>query len=229
MSNLKERLLSFIDYLGLEKSKFEQVTGLSNGFVDKSGDNIRSSSLEKISSKYPLLNTDWLRYGTGEMLNEHIVQNTSNIQSKFDSTMNITERLQYIIDEVFDGNKAAFARKIGIAPTSISNYLGKDRSSKPSSDILGDIVTYVPSINAKWLLTGEGEAFSNEYSIDYRKKGGVNTQSTTEKELYYIECIKSLSITSKKNAEANILNAEANNRNSQNLEKLIKLLENSRI
>lgn len=34
-----------------------------------------------------------------------------------------------------------------------------------------------------------------------------------------------LSEASKKNAEANILNAEANNRNSQNLEKLILLIE----
>lgn len=225
MSNLKERLLSFINYLGLEKSKFEQVTGLSNGFVDKSGDNIRSSSLEKISSQYPQLNKDWLRYGTGEMLKDPIIQDISNYSKSQVKTDSITERLQYIIDEIFEGNKAAFARKIGIAPTSISNYLGKERTSKPSSDILGDIVTFIPNINAKWLLTGEGDAFSNEYSIDYSLKGGKNTQSTTEKEIYYIECIKNLSITSKKNAEANILNAEANNRNSQNLERLIHLLE----
>ena len=37
--------------------------------------------------------------------------------------MSIAERLQYIVEELFDGNKAAFARAIGIAPTSISNYL----------------------------------------------------------------------------------------------------------
>ena len=142
--------------------------------------------------------------------------------------MNITERLQFIVDNAFDGNKAAFARQIGIAPTSISNYLSKERASKPSSDILGNIVTYIPNINAKWLLTGEGEAFSVEYSIDYSSKDDSNNQSNIDKELHYIECIKNLSITSKKNAEANILNAEANNRNSQNLEKLIKLLEANR-
>lgn len=78
MSSLKERLLLFIAYLGVEKSKFEQVTGLSNGFVDKSGDNIRSSSLEKISNTYPLLNTEWLRCGTGEMLKNSITQNNQN-------------------------------------------------------------------------------------------------------------------------------------------------------
>lgn len=142
--------------------------------------------------------------------------------------MNITERLQFIVDNAFDGNKAAFARQIGIAPTSISNYLSKERASKPSSDILGNIVIGVPDINAKWLLTGEGDAFLSNYSIDYSSKEEQTNQSNIDKDIHYIECIKNLSISSKKNAEANILNAEANNRNSQNLEKLIKLLETNK-
>lgn len=138
--------------------------------------------------------------------------------------MSITERLQYIIDELFDGNKAAFARIIGIAPTSISNYLGKDRASKPSSDILERIVNTVEKVNAHWLLTGKGSAFidNTQYSITDEPKHEECNMSE------YIECIHNLSEASKKNAEANILNAEANNRNSQNLEKLILLIENNR-
>lgn len=135
--------------------------------------------------------------------------------------MSISERLQYIIEELFDGNKAAFARTIGIAPTSISNYLGKERASKPSSDILEKIVNSVEKVNAYWLLTGKGEAFTqnNQYSTNEVKI--ESSQNVSE----YIECIQNLSEASKKNAEANLLNAEANNRNSQNLEKLILLIE----
>lgn len=135
--------------------------------------------------------------------------------------MSISERLQFIVDEVFNGNKAAFARTIGIPPTSISNYLGKERTSKPSSDILERIVNAVDKINAYWLLTGKGEAFiSNTQSTtsDNSIKEGGNISE-------YITCIHNLSEASKKNAEANILNAEANNRNSQNLEKLIHIIE----
>ena len=135
--------------------------------------------------------------------------------------MSISERLQFIVDEVFNGNKAAFARTIGIPPTSISNYLGKERTSKPSSDILERIVNAVDKINAYWLLTGKGEAFiSNTQSTtsDNSIKGEGNISE-------YITCIHNLSEASKKNAEANILNAEANNRNSQNLEKLIQIIE----
>jgi len=79
--------------------------------------------------------------------------------------MNITERLQYIVDEVFGGNKAAFAKTIDIPPTSISNYLSKVRSSKPSSDLLEKIVNSV-DINPGWLLTGKGEPFmSSLYDV----------------------------------------------------------------
>ena len=122
--------------------------------------------------------------------------------------MNITERLQYIVDQLFGGNKAAFARAIDIAPTSISNYLGKERASKPSSDILEKIVNSVERVNAYWLLTGKGEAF--EINAKYS-----SIENKCENESSYIECIRNLT-------EANLLNAEANNRNSKSLEFLIQ-------
>lgn len=66
--SLKERILAFIEKMGLTKSQFEKNAGLSNGFVDKSGDNSRRSSLDKISTAYPQLNMAWLLTGEGEML-----------------------------------------------------------------------------------------------------------------------------------------------------------------
>lgn len=67
----------------------------------------------------------------------------------------INDRMQQIVDTYFGGNKSAFAEKIGIAKTSITNYLGKQRASKPSSDMLAKIVNNV-AVDAHWLLTGEG-------------------------------------------------------------------------
>lgn len=75
----------------------------------------------------------------------------------------INDRMQEIVDVYFDGNKAAFAKKIGIAPTSITNYLGKQRASKPSADLLEKIVNSL-DIDAMWLLTGKGRM--NRTSID---------------------------------------------------------------
>ena len=68
----------------------------------------------------------------------------------------INDRLLQIVDTYFDGNRAVFARAVGIAKNSTSNYLGKERKSDPSSSIVANIVR-VTDINAKWLLTGEGE------------------------------------------------------------------------
>lgn len=75
--SLKERILAFIEKMGLTKAQFEKNAGLSNGFVDKSGDNSRRSSLDKISTAYPQLNMAWLLTGEGEMLNGTAPQQSS--------------------------------------------------------------------------------------------------------------------------------------------------------
>lgn len=77
----------------------------------------------------------------------------------------INDRMQLIANVFFDGNKAAFAKCIGIAPTSISNYLGKQRASKPSSDLLEKIVNSL-DVDAMWLLTGKGEMKRKDYNVN---------------------------------------------------------------
>lgn len=77
--DLKDRLLLFIEYKGIDKASFERLSDLSNGFVDKSGDNTRKASLDKISNAFPELNIAWLRTGQGDMLlsNANIQGNNS--------------------------------------------------------------------------------------------------------------------------------------------------------
>lgn len=93
----------------------------------------------------------------------------------------INERLQIIIDELFGGNKAKFAKAIEIAPTSISNYLSDKRKSKPSADMLEKIINVVENISAEWLLTGEGDMLTQKKeapktsSADTTKKNGYIT------------------------------------------------------
>ena len=87
----------------------------------------------------------------------------------------INDRMQSIADMMFGGNKAAFAKAIGIAPTSITNYLGKQRASKPSSDLLEKIVNSL-GIDAMWLLTGSGKmtrttSVSNQIDDSLLSKG----------------------------------------------------------
>lgn len=65
---LKDRLLQFIDYTGLEIAVFERSIGLSNSAVHKMGEGTRNSTIDKISVKYPDLNIVWLKTGVGNML-----------------------------------------------------------------------------------------------------------------------------------------------------------------
>ena len=67
---VKERLLTFLNYLNVSQKIFETNCGLSNGFVNGIGKSIRQESLDKISVKYPELNRTWLMMGEGEMLKE---------------------------------------------------------------------------------------------------------------------------------------------------------------
>lgn len=85
----------------------------------------------------------------------------------------INERLQIIIDELFGGNKAKFAKAIEIAPTSISNYLSDKRQSKPSADMLEKIINVVENISAEWLLTGNGKML-NQYSNDTKDEPKIS-------------------------------------------------------
>ena len=82
MGTLKERLMQVINKLGITKAQFEKNVGLSNGFVDKSGDNTRKSSLEKISNTYPEININWLMTGEGEMLKSAPAETPSQPRKK---------------------------------------------------------------------------------------------------------------------------------------------------
>lgn len=66
----------------------------------------------------------------------------------------INDRMEMIVNEQFDGNKAAFAKAIAVEPATLSSYLGKQRRSKPSVDMVSKIVLRL-GVDARWLLTGE--------------------------------------------------------------------------
>lgn len=66
----------------------------------------------------------------------------------------INDRIESLINERFDGNKAAFCKLIGLPPSGMGNYLGKQRRSKPSVDIITKIITKL-GVDPGWLLTGE--------------------------------------------------------------------------
>ena len=74
---MNERIIAFIQSKGLTVAEFEKLCNLSNGAVSKMGDNTRLSTIDRISTVYPELNTVWLRTGEGEMLKSSVSQNAN--------------------------------------------------------------------------------------------------------------------------------------------------------
>ncbi len=68
---MKDRIVLLLNHIGLSVSAFEQAIGASNGSIRKAieeGRGLNSTTIEKIVSKYPQYNYDWLIVGRGNML-----------------------------------------------------------------------------------------------------------------------------------------------------------------
>lgn len=69
----KERLLQFIEEKGLSVSKFEQLAGLSNGYVRNLKGQIGDKKMKDIRSAFPELSEAWLRAGEELVLRSGVV------------------------------------------------------------------------------------------------------------------------------------------------------------
>ncbi|MGL5914112.1 MAG: S24 family peptidase [Bacteroidales bacterium] len=70
--SVKERLITFINHVGVGQNKFALQVGLSAGFIASMKDNITLNTVSKIALTYPELNATWLMTGEGEMLNPNM-------------------------------------------------------------------------------------------------------------------------------------------------------------
>lgn len=66
----------------------------------------------------------------------------------------INDRIEMLVNQRFGGNKAAFEKSVGLPSSMLGSYIGKQRRSKPSVDMVTKIITTL-DVDARWLLTGE--------------------------------------------------------------------------
>lgn len=64
----KDRIKKFVETLNYGRNKFEDILGLSNGYISSKSPSISSDVIEKIAQHYPELNLEWLITGKGPML-----------------------------------------------------------------------------------------------------------------------------------------------------------------
>ena len=68
MNTIKDRILGIIEANGMTQYRFETLCGLSSGYIKSIGEDVGSTKLAKILSKFPNISPDWLILGEGEML-----------------------------------------------------------------------------------------------------------------------------------------------------------------
>lgn len=168
MSTVQERLVEFIKYTGIAKRKFETEVGIGAGSVNKMRDSINSSSVAKIKAKYPQLSTDWLMFGTGDML-------LSELEPKEAVVEGIRERLLLFLESISIGQNA-FERECGIGQGFVSRLNDNVRESS-----LNKIVEKYPQLNMHWLRTGDGSMIMSE---DEQAEHEHNLRTYSERIIY---------------------------------------------
>ena len=88
----------------------------------------------------------------------------------------INERIQWIIDTRYHGNKKRFASDIGITPSTVDGIVG-NRKSAPSYQVLRKISTIL-NISAEWLVNG-GSEFNQSIQGDNNISLGMNLGTMT--------------------------------------------------
>lgn len=144
-------------------------------------------------------------------------EDSSSIQEGVNNMRITSEIISSILDR--EGLKAAtFAKSVGVVPTQIYD-LQKGKIKKISEEIADKIISVYPHYNKVWLLTGEGDMLTSDVpparSVDIPEEIG---DGFNPREL--LDIIHDLTAQGKQNAEAN-------ERNSRNIEKLIGLLAES--
>lgn len=125
--------------------------------------------------------------------------------------MTIRDRLYAFIS--FKNLKVSkFEKTCGLS----NGFCGKVGESITEGSLLL-IANAFPELNIEWLKTGIGDMVKSEVDLEISKKD--------PNMLAMVKMMGEFIQLGKKNADANLMNAEANKLNAQNLERLITLLE----
>ena len=111
-----------------------------------------------------------------------------------------------------------FEKNVGIS----NGYISHNKGSI-GSEIISKIASKYPELNTTWLLTGEGGMLKEE-NLTMNVKKSDDELSLND----LIKAIKNLSEAAVVNANAAMKNAEANERYSKNMEKMLNMLTGER-
>ncbi len=119
----KDRLLKYIAHTGLATSRFENMCGLSNGYVRNLKTQIGADKLSDILNAFPELSKIWLLTGEGSMLvnnsgKVHISTEKIGVRTKFKAIIQQIKAAEGI-------TQAALAEKLGLHQSYLSDMINE--------------------------------------------------------------------------------------------------------
>lgn len=90
--------------------KFEEMCGMSNGYISSMRKGLGSGKLNNVLNKFPELNREWLLYGEGEMLRNQNVEQTvrgdnNTAVAGNANTVNSSPAIEMVINEIAEMRK----------------------------------------------------------------------------------------------------------------------------
>ena len=111
-NSVKNRLLQFLEYKNLSQKRFEEICGLSNGYVNNIRKSIKLDTFnEKIEPNFPELNRNWLLLGDGEMLVQNTPEEEPEEEDELVSFLRV-ERKNYDIPLIDISEKTGIPQKL---------------------------------------------------------------------------------------------------------------------
>lgn len=121
--SIKERVKKFIEHKNLAVSRFEEICGLSNGYIASMRRGFGQGKLSNVLRAFPDLNREWLLYGEGEMINDASTI-TSSVQEIIGDINIPTEVVEVIEAEVVE--KVKEEESVPIIPAEVANVATVD-------------------------------------------------------------------------------------------------------
>lgn len=121
--SIKERVKKFIEHKNLAVSRFEEICGLSNGYIASMRRGFGQGKLSNVLRAFPDLNREWLLYGEGEMINNAFTI-TSSAQEIIGDINIPTEVVEVIEAEVVE--KVKEEESVPIIPAEVANVATVD-------------------------------------------------------------------------------------------------------
>lgn len=104
---VKDRVYEFVKFKGITMRKFEEMCGLSSGYVSSMRHNFGKDKLANVLTQFPELSREWLLFGDGTMLKsgffsqnqEKVTQNNENGDNIQRQNVTVQSNTQSNVDE----------------------------------------------------------------------------------------------------------------------------------